>query len=271
MPPTAGEPIHSIKHPVVRAARLLTQEDERKAQGRYLVEGADLVRIAVQSQAPIVHVFVAEAPFPGELAALLTESGIRWYQVSRGLIHKIVGTGYETAVNAVAVVERRTVSPSALPVDAQTLLVVGERVQDPRNVGVLVRTADAAGASALILSESSADPFSRAAVRSSTGSILRLGVVTAADLQEVLQRLRARGVKLVSTSAHAEKLYWDEDLRGPTAIIFGNEAVGISPELVRIADSHVRIPLLGGAHSINVAVAAGIVLYEAVRQRRRGS
>jgi len=262
-----GDILPSIKHPLVRSARSLNQPAEREAQNRYLIEGEDLLRTAVACRAPIAYALLADAPFPSDLADALSSAGVPWYRISRGLLFKVIGTPYETAVNSVAVVNRRLIGPADLPSGPQTLVLVGERIQDPRNVGVLIRTADAAGANAVVLDTQSADPFSRPAVRSTTGSILRLPICIAADLPAVLLRLRGRGLHIVSTSAHAPTILWRHDFTKPAAIVFGNETEGVSEAVKTIADAHVRIPILGGASSLNVGVAAGIVLYEVVRQR----
>ncbi|MGQ9524065.1 MAG: TrmH family RNA methyltransferase [Armatimonadota bacterium] len=263
-----GELLTSIKHPLVRSARLLNQPAEREARNRYLIEGEDLLRIGVHCGAPILYVLLADAPFPSDLASELSSAGIPWYRLSRGLLFKIIGTPYETGVNSAAVVDRRLVRPGDISSGPDTLLLVGERIQDPRNVGVLIRTADAAGAGAAVFDRQTADPFSRAAVRSTTGSILRLPVCIAADLPRVLLELRERGIQIVSTSARAPTLLWAYDFTKPTAVVFGNETEGVSDAVKAIADAHVRIPIVGGASSLNVGVAAGIVLYEAVRQRQ---
>jgi TrmH family RNA methyltransferase len=266
----AGELIDSLKHPLIRGARALNTPSEREAQARYLVEGEDLVQAAVNCRAPVDYALLAEDPFPEPLSHALSNAGIPWYRTTKGLLYKIIGTPYETAVTAVAVVQKKQAALKDLLSCENPLVAVGERIQDPRNVGVLIRTADAAGTSGLILTTDSADPFSRQAVRSSRGAILRLPLCLAAHLTQVLSNLKEAGLRIISTSAHADLCYWDSELDKPCAIVFGNETTGVSQEVKNIADLNVRIPILGGAHSLNVAVAAGIVLYEAVRQRMRG-
>jgi tRNA G18 (ribose-2'-O)-methylase SpoU len=166
------------------------------------------------------------------------------------------------------VVGRRQLSPDALPGSADALLLVGERIQDPRNVGVLVRTAEAAGCAALVLSADSAEPYGRAAVRSTTGSILRLPLCLAPDLAALLSNLDAR---VVATSARAPHAAYDADLRSrPLALVVGNETRGISEAVRDAAADFVALPMApGGASSLNVTVAAGVLLYEALRQQRR--
>lgn len=265
MPETVLYVIDSVKHPAIRAARSLNTPAGRSKRGQYLIEGEGTIRLALDRGADLACAFVAAAD---DLAERLAREGIPYYTVTPGLLFKIIGTSYETAIRAVGVVRQRVIGEENLPAERDTILVAGESVQDPRNVGVLIRTSDAAGASALILSETSGDPFSRAAVRSSTGSILCLPVGRTEDLPSTLTRLRGRGLRVISTSAHAKRCYWDVDLSGPIVLVFGNEAVGVSDDVRALANEEVRIPMLGAAHSLNVAVAAGILLYECVRQRR---
>jgi TrmH family RNA methyltransferase len=148
-------------------------------------------------------------------------------------------------------------------------VLVGEDIQDPRNVGVLIRTADAWGLPCTVFSQPSADPYCRASVRSSTGSVFRVPVVVAAQLAAYLERLRSRGLRVIGTSAQAPQRCWDTDLTGPCAVVLGNESAGISEEVRAVCQEVVSIPLRGGAHSFNVTVAAGILLYERDRQAQR--
>jgi len=257
--------IDSVKHPAVRAARSLSRPAGRSKQGQYLIEGEGAIHLALDRDADLVCAFVADAD---ELGRRLLLEEIPWYTVTPGLLFKIIGTSYDTAIRAVGVVRQRTVESEDIPADPDTIIVAGESVQDPRNVGVLIRTSDAAGASALILSEDSGDPFSRAAVRSSTGSILCLPIGRLRDLPGTLTHLKERSFRLISSSAHADRAYWDVDLTGPVVLVLGNESKGVSDEVRALADEEIGIPMLGAAHSLNVAVAAGILLYECVRQRR---
>lgn len=255
-----------LKHPAVQAARALNRPAGRAAQGRYLVEGEKLVRMALASPSRVEAIFVAEeedAPWWKDLSPPSPPV----YQVSRGVLFKIIGTAYATAVEAVAVV-----APVPLPKDwwpgPQAVVVAAEAVEDPRNVGVLIRTAEAAGARGLVLDEACGDAYSRAAVRSSTGSILYLPIERTSDLPAWLREARSQGIRIIATSARARQVFWDADLTGRCVILVGNEAVGLSPGLRALADLEVAVPLYGAAHSLNVAVAAGVVLYEGARQRR---
>lgn len=271
MPQKGFVTIDSVKHPAVQAARALSTPAGRARQRRYLIEGEKQVDRALDGSAQVEAIFLSDSLPETALARWqqrLTVAQRTAYLIRRGLLFKIIGTPYETSVNAVAVVRQPEVEESAWNLEAGGCWVVGEAIQDPRNVGVLVRTADAAGARGLVLSDDSGDPFSRSAVRSSTGSILSLPVVVRPDLPAWLAERKRQGWPIVATSAQARRSLWSVDLTGPCAVLLGNETIGLSASLRELADVEVAIPMAGSAHSLNVAVAAGIVLFERVRQLR---
>lgn len=265
-----SDSVSGIKHPAFREAQALTRPAARAETGRYLVEGLDLVRqaLAPNARAPVFAVFAT----PDAAKAIPNDCPAPVYILGGGLIGKLVGTGYETAVTALAIVAQSVVSvDELLAADAdaaRTLLLVGERIQDPRNVGVLIRTAEAAGCGALLLSADSSEPWARAAVRSTTGSILRLPLCVAPDLPATLRALAERGVRVVASSARAEHLVYDADLSPrPLALVVGNETEGMTGASRAAATDFVRLPMAAnGASSLNVTVAAGVLVYEAIRQ-----
>lgn len=260
--------IGGIKHPAFRDAVALTKPGTRAETGRYLIEGADMVGQALRSPAPVHAVFALKE----EIAALKADCAARetpLYLLGSGLMTRLVGTGYETAVTAFAVVGQRTIAETELLSGTEPLILAGERIQDPRNVGVLIRTAEAAGCAALLLSTDSAEPFSRAAVRSTTGSILRLPLCLTTNLPATLQRLREQGARVVATSARAPHLAYDAPLSDrPLVLVVGNETEGLSTTAREGASDFVALPMAPqGASSLNVTVAAGVLLYEAIRQK----
>lgn len=260
--------IDSIKHPEYKHAQSLLREGERSRSGHYLVETANFVRQALASVSEVVGVFALSKEAP-QLAALCAERRVPLHTLSAGLMNKLVGTAYETAVTAIAIVKQIVIPEEELARQPDAFLLIGERIQDPRNVGVLVRTAEAAGCAAIVLSGDSAEPFSRAAVRSSTGSIVRLPVCLVSDLPQTLHTLQERQVAIVATSAKTQRSLYDVDLaRRPLAILVGNESEGLSEEAVSAASEFVRIPMSQpGPSSLNVTVATGVLLFEAIRQR----
>jgi tRNA G18 (ribose-2'-O)-methylase SpoU len=266
----SGDLIDSLKHPDVADARRLLRGPKGKPPEAFLADGCRLVRQAVEAGAAAEHVFFVE-PVEGSEARDLMEraraAGLACRRVTRGVFFRVLGLGYETSVRVLAVIRRPAPVDAGAP-PAEGTMLVGERIQDPRNVGVLVRTLDAWAAPRAVFSRDSADPWSRAAVRSSTGSIFRVPLAQPADLPACLQALSARSVRVVGASAHASVPCWEADLTGPCALVVGNETEGLSEELKAACDVFVAIPMCGGAGSFNVTVAAGILLYERARQMR---
>lgn len=252
------------KHPAFQLAQSLTKRTARDEQGMYLVETASFVTQALKSDVAVDAVYLVDGA-PPLIAQLCEQRGIPTYHVTRGLLHKLVGTTYETDVTALAVVHKLVQSTDQL-VTAGGLLLVGESIQDPRNVGVLIRTAEAVGCSAIALSADSAEPWCRAAVRSSTGSVVRLPVHLYNDAAELLTPLKDAGYSVVAASAHAPESALTSGMSvRPLAILVGNETNGLRPETAALATRYVHLPMrAGGPSSLNVTVAAGVLLYLAL-------
>jgi TrmH family RNA methyltransferase len=140
-------------------------------------------------------------------------------------------------------------------------------VQDPGNVGAIARAAEACGATGLVCSERTADPFGWKALRGAMGSTLRLPIAARQPLGDAIVRARAGGLRIFAMTAHAGTMLPDSDLRTPSAIILGAEGMGLPPDLIDAADARLTIPMRSPVESLNVAVAAALVIYEASRQR----
>ena len=262
-----SESVSGIKHPAFRDAERLTRPVGRRETGRYLVEDLSLV---VQALATSLASVEAVFCLPNELATLTplcTARAVPLYVLGNGLLQKLVGTGYETAVTAAAIVVQNRVEPERL-LTPGALVLCGERIQDPRNIGVLIRTADALGCSGLLLSADSAEPYRRDSMRSTTGSILRLPIALAENLPATLTTLRAAGASVIGSSGQATVLAAQRDLSvRPLVLIVGNEQSGITDATATASDAVVKLPMHPetGADSLNVTVAAGMLLYEATR------
>ncbi|WP_141748222.1 RNA methyltransferase, partial [Brachybacterium sp. HMSC06H03] len=164
-----------------------------------------------------------------------------------------------------------TAALEALPDDGPLTVVVLHEVRDPGNVGTLIRTADAAGADLVLLTRTSADPYSPKAVRASVGGLFHLPVLTGAESGPLLEALAARDISAAATSGYADSELFDVDLPDRIAWILGNEAHGLDEETLAAAPLTVRIPLAGHAESLNVHTAATVCLFETLRRRRAGA
>ncbi len=274
MPGRQSEVISTLKHPAIVAARRALGQAGREGATAFLADGARLVSHAIRSGAPVESIFFLHpiaGPEEEVLYAAARGAGAACHLVTKGVFFRLLGLGYETSVGVLAVVRRPDSADFARLARGDVCVLVGEQIQDPRNVGVLVRTADAWRTACAVFTSDSADAYSRAAVRSSTSSIFRVPLAVVPDLAACLSVLKANGLRVVGTSAHAARPCWDADLTAPCAIVVGNESVGLSDAARKACDETVTIPMGGGAESLNVTVAAGIMLYERARQRAAAS
>jgi tRNA G18 (ribose-2'-O)-methylase SpoU len=266
------EPIASIKHPTVVAARQALGQSGKGTASAFLVDGQQLAAQALESSLTLKQFFflhpapAAARKAAGELEEASRSRRVQRAHLTKGVFFKLLGLGYETSAWVMALVQRPPDDRPLAIEGEQDCLLIGERIRDPRNVGVLVRNADAFGLAGALFCGESADPYCRAAVRSTTGSILRTKVDVAGNLTKTLRELKEQGVRLIGSSAHAQTSCSEADLSGRCAIVVGNESDGLSPDLVKLCDTMVTIPMRGAANSLNVTVAAGIMLHEWTKQ-----
>ena len=169
----------------------------------------------------------------------------------------------------IAVAKCKDHSLSALTLSpSHPLIIVLESVEKPGNLGAVLRSADAAGADAVIICDPLTDLFNPNLIRASIGAIFTVPVVTATSA-EAIKYLKDRKIQILTAQLQDSSLYYETDMRGGTALVMGTEATGLTPVWRMAADAHIRIPMLGRLDSLNVSVSAAILLYEAVRQRQK--
>jgi len=265
-----------MKYPTITSAtnphiRKIISEPEKGADSpvrSFLIEGPHLIEMALKAGENITEAFFT-GPFSGKeegakMINRLASAAIKLVEVSDKVMQKLAGT--VTPQGIAAVVSHRPAVLDELKSGPGPLLVVLDRIQDPGNLGTIIRTADAAGSDAVLLLPPSCDPFMQKTVRSTAGSIFNIPVVQTQP-ERLLPFLRDRGIRLAVTSLDARDSVYDADLDGPVALVFGNEAQGVSRQLRDAADISMKVPVPGGAESLNVASAAAVCIYEAVRQR----
>ncbi|HYO60451.1 MAG TPA: RNA methyltransferase [Actinomycetota bacterium] len=261
MPP---ELISSPSNPLLKRIRKLRQRKHRAEQGALFVEGIAPVWQAIDSGAAVEVVVTAPDLLTSEPAReLLSGLDVPVVEVTGDAFATIAERDHPAGLGAiVAIPDRRLDDVAAGPVS----LVVGlDEVGNPGNLGTVVRTADAAGAAAVVVTGPSADPWHPGAVKASMGTVFSTPVVTA-GLGELLEWARAHGVAIVATSARGIVDHWTADYPDRCLLLFGSEATGLPPEALKAADEVVRIPQQGAASSLNLAVAADIVIYEAAKR-----
>ncbi len=259
--------IRSVQNPRVKEWAELLSRKGRERSGTFIVEGLHPVQEAIRSGALIrTLIYDGEKGIPAEIAEWSKLHSAEMVSVSGQVLDKISDTVNPQGI--CAVIGKRSYSIDEVMNAEWSLAVVVDGVQDPGNLGTLIRSADAVNADAVIVGAGSVDIHNPKTVRATMGSIFHLPVVEC-DLNEWLPRLLQKipDLQLVSTSLQASVDCYEIDFRNPTWIVVGNEAKGVSPQIERHVQKLIKIPMPGKAESLNVAMAATVLLYEALRQR----
>lgn len=245
------EHITSLKNPKVTAWKALKDRKGRRESGCFLVEGRKMAEEALASAFDVETVLVQEGM---ELPDGLT---MPVYELPAHVLAAVCDTKTPQGIAAVV----RMKEQSALGKH----IVVLDGVQDPGNVGTIIRTADAAGLDGVLLSNQCADVFSPKVLRATMGSIFRMNLRTTDDLPGELTKLREKGYSILSSQLDGTPFYEREKVAEQFALIIGNEGNGVSEQVQQTATHRVRLPMRGGAESLNAAIAAAIMMYELMR------
>jgi RNA methyltransferase, TrmH family len=261
-------PITSLTNPRVKAAVRLRNRHERDETGLTIVDGAREVLRALDHGVAVAEAFVCRELIRSEDAGAAVDRlevmGAPIRDVSETVLAKIAFGDRSEGV--VAVIQSPSTDLAALTLTDDPLIVVVEGVEKPGNLGAILRTADGAGTHALIAADPRTDLFNPNAIRASVGTIFSVPLA-AGSSGEVLNWLRAHAITPITARVDAQTIYTDVDLRGPVAIVLGSETDGLTATWHDPRVTPVRIPMRGTADSLNVSVAAAVLLYEAVRQR----
>jgi len=276
------EKITSRQNPLVKRFRRVRAGSERH---HVFIEGVRLIEDALSANAHFETVAFTAALEVNDRGIALLDAlrnvPCRGAHVSKQVMEAIADT--ESPQGVAAIVSRPYFELEELFARKPKMIVVADQLQDPGNLGTIIRTAEGAGADGLITTRYTVDPFNHKALRASMGSALRLPIITDALRSDVAKLCREQKIKLVASrtasdlpqaaiedAARTESIrrYTDADLTVPLALILGKEASGISKDTAAEADEFVYIPMAEGIESLNVSAAAAILLYEAARQRR---
>ena len=263
-----NEVISSAANPRIRAAVKLRDRRERERSGLTIVDGAREVRRAIHAGVQMREAFVCdelvESPDAVRTVDALREAGATIVTVSRSAFEKVAFG--ERADGVVAIVEAPPSDLAALQLPPDPLVVVVEGVEKPGNLGAILRSADGAGADAVIAASPRTDLYNPNAIRASLGTVFTVRVGAGAT-DDVAAFLRESQVRIIAARVDGSTPYADVDMRGPLAIVVGSENAGLSRAWSAPDVTAVRLPMLGVADSLNVSAAAAVLLYEARRQR----
>lgn len=256
--------ITSTRNPRIVEARKLDQRKHRREQKRFLVEGLQLLHMALDAKAQPLEVFYCEELFTGNEAPALLErfrqAGAEQLAVSPNVMRSLSERDAPQGIVATFALFETPLDQILLA--GKELVIVLDRLQDPGNMGTLIRTADAAGAAAMILIEPCVDPFDPKTVRGSMGSLFNLPIAQLVDVSALFARLRKSGLRIVGADAQLGEPWGRGILSSGVALVLGNEARGLSDDVRAHVDAWARLPIVGKAESLNVAVAGGVLMYE---------
>jgi TrmH family RNA methyltransferase len=256
--------ITSTQNRRVSAVARLRKRGLREQDRRFLVEGAQAAGEAIAAGVAdaVFHVPGSAGRVPDVVDAARA-AGADVMEVAPAVMAHL--TSAVTPQGVVAVARYVDVDLAALPAGGPVPVLCS--VRDPGNAGTILRSADASGAAGVVFTRDSVDVYNPKAVRASAGSLFHLPVVRDVDPAEGVRALRARGARVLAATADGTTSMYQADLAGSTAVLLGNEAWGLPPEILALADGTVRVPILGEAESLNLAAAAALLLFESARQR----
>jgi TrmH family RNA methyltransferase len=260
--------ITSSQNPLIKEIKSFRSRKNRSKKGLFIIEGSKLFFEALNEEEKIASIFMSEQFLStGESKEILAKAAarsIKTYALPDRLFKAISDT--ESPQGILAVIKARHRNINQLPTEGN-LLVILETLQDPGNMGTIIRTADAAGFTGIIVSQGCVDVYNPKVLRSTMGSIFHIPLFFTDNLGETIQILKSKGTKIYAAHLKGTSNYFQLDMHNDTAIIIGNESKGISAEIAALADELVKIPMIGKAESLNASVAAALLMYESVRQR----
>jgi len=261
--------IKSSSNHLIKEVKSLQRRRYRELKGLFFIEGLRIVEEAIKHGEMIKYVLLsdqfleaAELHNEGNIINAIHAKGYEAYVIPDKLFRDISDTSTPQGIMAVLGIKKRTLEEAA---GGRNLFVLLESLQDPGNMGTIIRTADAAGFNAVIINSGCVDVYNPKVLRSTMGSIFHIPVILSSDISDAICFLKECKINVYAAHLQGDRNYFEAGMGKNSAIIIGNEAWGISRETVSNADILVRIPINGEAESLNASVAAGILMYECVR------
>lgn len=256
--------ITSKENPLIKQICKLKEKKYRNEYGQYLVEGVKLVKEAIEEKADIKHIVINEEMKETGLIEKHLKNGLQtneFIQVPNSIFKWI--SEVENPQGILAVIQKKS---EKVQMDySQDIILALDDIQDPGNLGTIIRTADSIGLKQILLSKGTADPYNSKVIRSTMGAIFRVRLVECENFVQMLKACQENKYSILVTSLDTKQSIYDLTLKRKV-IVIGNEASGVSKKVLEIADQKVTIPMLGKTESLNASVATGVILYEYVRQ-----
>ena len=257
--------ISSKENELIKHIKKLKDKKERDLSNEYIIEGIKLIQEAIQEKAKIKQIIICEECEKAEAIPKEIMYGIARYEciyITKKLYNYL--TEVKTPQGILAVIEKESNEKN---IDyTQEIIVALDGIQDPGNLGTILRTVDSIGLTQILVSKDTADSFNPKVVRSTMGAIFRVKVIECEDLEKTLKKIKKHKFEIVVTSLQTKNSIYDIDYN-KKVIVIGNEANGVQEKIQQLSDKKVKIPMLGKTESLNASVATGIILYEYVRQK----
>lgn len=250
--------IDSTSNKIVKHTKKLLERSGRREHRQFVIEGRRLVTDAIKSGADVEYILTETG------TAFEADGEILQYELSEKAFSSL-----KTTVNSqgiLAVVNMSETADFTASEDEKCLYVYLDGVADPGNMGTIIRTADACGADGVVLSQNCVDVYNPKVVRSTMSSLFNIPLYFDDSERTIVKSMKKAQIKMISGCLATDKSFYDVDLKGRCTIVVGNEANGISDEILSLSDELVKIPIPGGAESLNAAVACGVMVYERLRQ-----
>ncbi len=259
----------SSQNPLIKEVRALKNKSDREEKGRYFIEGVRFVEEALKENARIEYLMVSDT-LSGDhafeyLQKVIENTGLDCYLLPDSLFASISDTHTPQGILAVLELNRTELGSAELK---DGLLIILDGIKDPGNMGSIIRTADAAGCAGVVVPDGCVDVYNPKVLRSTMGSVFHIPVYHCDDIADAVKIIKDHGFRLCASHLEGSASIYDTDLTGSVALVIGSEAEGIGTETLKAADLLVRIPMKGRAESLNASVAAGIMIFEAMRQRK---
>lgn len=256
------------RNPIVKEVRSLKNKSARTEKNLYFIEGARFTSEALKENTDICYIVLSEtfasADGSSELLEQITHGRFDCYLLPDGLFESISDTQNPQGILAVLRQKKKQLIDNNI---ADGLLVILDAVKDPGNMGTIIRTADAAGCTGVIIPDGCVDIYNPKVLRATMGSVFHVPIYHCASTADAISFSREKGFLICASYLEGAVSIYQADLSGNIALIIGSEAEGISDETIRNADLLVKIPMAGRAESLNASAAAAVMLFEAMRQR----
>ncbi|WP_300275999.1 TrmH family RNA methyltransferase [Peptacetobacter sp.] len=255
--------ISSKDNEKIKSTKLLLKSKNRNKESKFIIEGYRILSLALEKKDIINYVFINEDFENKEehrkFLSKLENEGIKVYKTTNKNFNEMIDTENTQGILAVVSYEKKSLENNLT--DKDKYIVVLDRIQDPGNMGTIIRTADAAGVDTIITLKGCVDIYNPKVIRSTMGSIFSMNIIPA-KRDEMLEKLKAKGIKIVSSWLNTENWYDTVEYGEKVALVIGNEANGIDDIIAENSDLLVKIPIYGSAESLNAAISSAILMYE---------